>query len=486
MLDSDNSKFVSPYGTERTKMKFHIEKLGKIDKAEIDVKDLTVICGPNSSNKTWIAYSIFHNLYYKHEEHPSIFARMDIEDMISGKHPVYQLDAAHPKFRTLFDRVFNTYLRFSNVELAETFNTYREVFSETSIETDDDNKFGQTIYESILTSAFDGELENTWEDVYIKSSENSPIYELNFTDEEDGSDLELINDAICELICLFIWSYAPITRPFVITSERVGSLVFQKDIDGATIKITDDLNSLLEKNRDNKEIRKIVRRLHLSTLGSRANLSVPVRKNLEAVRNAATELKKTSFIKDEHPYISDALQRIVKGRFEIENNILIFKSEEGKYELPITVASSSIKSLFIIDLYINSLAKENDLLIIDEPELNLHPDNQRLMAQVIARMVNAGIKVIITTHSDYLIRELNNLIMLSSDFSGKSDIMESANLITQDILSPSQVSAYSVSSDGGVSPMDVSEEGIDARIFDDLILNANSLQDEIFFAREEE
>jgi predicted ATPase len=60
------------------------------------------------------------------------------------------------------------------------------------------------------------------------------------------------------------------------------------------------------------------------------------------------------------------------------------------------------------------LAQEGDFIIIDEPELNLHPDNQRKIARWLVRVVNAGFKVMITTHSDYIIREFNNLIMLQT------------------------------------------------------------------------
>ncbi|OOQ78800.1 hypothetical protein, partial [Vibrio parahaemolyticus] len=39
-------------------MKLNINKLGKIEEAKIELKDLTIICGPNSSNKTWLSYLI--------------------------------------------------------------------------------------------------------------------------------------------------------------------------------------------------------------------------------------------------------------------------------------------------------------------------------------------------------------------------------------------------------------------------------------------
>ncbi|TNZ99449.1 hypothetical protein, partial [Vibrio parahaemolyticus] len=43
-------------------MKFHITDLGKIPEANIELNDLTIICGPNSSSKTWLSYSIYHYL----------------------------------------------------------------------------------------------------------------------------------------------------------------------------------------------------------------------------------------------------------------------------------------------------------------------------------------------------------------------------------------------------------------------------------------
>ena len=55
-----------------------------------------------------------------------------------------------------------------------------------------------------------------------------------------------------------------------------------------------------------------------------------------------------------------------------------------------------------------------NFLIIDEPESHLDTANQIQLARLVARLVNSGVKVLITTHSDYIVREINNLIMLSS------------------------------------------------------------------------
>ena len=50
-----------------------------------------------------------------------------------------------------------------------------------------------------------------------------------------------------------------------------------------------------------------------------------------------------------------------------------------------------------------------DTLIIDEIEAHLHPAAQTQMATLLARLVRAGVRVLITTHSDWLLKELGNL-----------------------------------------------------------------------------
>ena len=80
------------------------------------------------------------------------------------------------------------------------------------------------------------------------------------------------------------------------------------------------------------------------------------------------------------------------------------------------MSSSSVKTLSGLVVYLRHIAKKGDVLIIDEPEMNLHPDNQRRLARIFARMINNGLRLIISTHSDYIIRELNNLIMLNALF----------------------------------------------------------------------
>jgi len=69
-----------------------------------------------------------------------------------------------------------------------------------------------------------------------------------------------------------------------------------------------------------------------------------------------------------------------------------------------------VKELSPLALYLRYLAKPGELLIIDEPEMNLHPEAQVKMIEFLAILVNAGLKVLITTHSPYVVDHLTNLI----------------------------------------------------------------------------
>ncbi|MFM2027342.1 MAG: hypothetical protein RLZZ339_2059 [Cyanobacteriota bacterium] len=90
-----------------------------------------------------------------------------------------------------------------------------------------------------------------------------------------------------------------------------------------------------------------------------------------------------------------------------------FKFDESK-DLPMYLASSSVNQLNILYIYLKYWAKEKiNFLMIDEPEVNLHPENQiRLMDILVQFVTEHDNRVLITTHSPILTDILNNYVYL--------------------------------------------------------------------------
>lgn len=122
--------------------------------------------------------------------------------------------------------------------------------------------------------------------------------------------------------------------------------------------------------------------------------------------------------------------------------------------------------------------------MIDEPELNLHPDNQRLIARLLARLVNRGMKVVISTHSDYIVREINNMIMLGNEFPGREDLEKAWGYdpAGSERLRVDQVAAYHFE-ENLVSKIEISSEyGMEVKSMDNAINRMNQSNSEIYFA----
>jgi predicted ATPase len=73
-----------------------------------------------------------------------------------------------------------------------------------------------------------------------------------------------------------------------------------------------------------------------------------------------------------------------------------------------------VKELSPIYLVLRELIHKGHLLIIEEPESHLHPAAQIKLMEIFAKLVNEGLGILITTHSDILLRKLAHLVMEGS------------------------------------------------------------------------
>ena len=101
--------------------------------------------------------------------------------------------------------------------------------------------------------------------------------------------------------------------------------------------------------------------------------------------------------------------------------------------------SSMVSEIAPIVLYLKHLVREGHLFIIEEPESHLDAENQMKLARAIAMLVNAGVYVLITTHSDFFVNQLNNLLLLSRLTPRRRAARKYS---ASEVLQPSDVGAY--------------------------------------------
>ena len=91
-----------------------------------------------------------------------------------------------------------------------------------------------------------------------------------------------------------------------------------------------------------------------------------------------------------------------------------YQPEGWKDNLPLMNTSAMVSELAPVMLYLRHIIEPDNLLIIEEPEAHLHPAMQAAFARQLASIVQAGIRVIVTTHSEWVLDQLANLVRLSA------------------------------------------------------------------------
>ncbi|MGK4478630.1 AAA family ATPase [Yersinia enterocolitica] len=469
-------------------MRFNVKNLGFIKSGFFETNDLTIIFGKNNSGKTYLSYAAYI-IAQEIKSNLSIFGSsgLKIEDKLSSLKEAVSINL---EIDDLFKKgnltTANILMRST---FARNFNVRDDYFAKTEINFDFD-----VLYKKAMSASFSLMLSNSFSEskIFISKEKDSKIINLTSLENTDAMfeaayarpSLEAI-----KAINNYFYNYqvpsaiidkimdVDIKNPFVITSERTGVEMFYKEIDNNRSSITENLTitTLAKRNQKRK-----IKELDEITESQLSKYSKPISDNIKTIRNQQEIRKTQSGISKEKNFknLADTLRMITKGKFKtnsLGDTSYVMDGHE-KNEIPLHAASSSIKSMTMIDLYINHIASPGDTLIIDEPELNLHPDNQILMAELIIRLINTGIKVIMTTHSDYLIREINNRIKLFSA-NKKNKYYNELSDGEFDIIENSRVNVFNISPDGEIEQINVSKYGIDDVIFDDVIINSVERED---------
>lgn len=112
---------------------------------------------------------------------------------------------------------------------------------------------------------------------------------------------------------------------------------------------------------------------------------------------------------DIHSTISTRINNAFDGEITYDSEKYDFLLTRENYTVSSSNVASGVKSLGILDMLLKGgHAESNQLLILDEPEVNLHPKWQVLYCELICDLVYSGVDVIITTHSPYVIDALKH------------------------------------------------------------------------------
>lgn len=446
-------------------MKFQFEKLGNINKAKLELGDLTIICGDNNTGKTYVSYAIYGFLATWNKFINFELSQEEIANLLKKGILKIDLNQFENNISSLINKLSRDY---TQLIIPQIFSANEGYFSETSFEVfincnpsyKNELQFSAKTKEKEVLKAF--------------KEKSSAILEITLLVENEAliPSTYIIKDFIVKALGKALFGHY-FDSPFIITAERIGISLFYRELD-------------ISKNVLVEQLQTQNKKFELSDFFEMVNNTVsryalPIKHNIDFIRDIFDiHSKKTSPLLKEHPEFAKDLKNILGGEIKVANDQIFFTFKQARKNqtIPLYLSSSTVKSLLDLNFYIKHIAKSGDILFIDEPELNLHPANQRKMVRLFVRLIKAGIKVFITTHSDYIIKELNNLIILGNEFEERDKIMKKYKYTEADVLDPASVKVY-IAENQTLTPAPIDNLGIVVKSFDKEINEMNRMYEDM-------
>ncbi len=455
-------------------MKINIKELGAIKEGTIDLsKKLNVFCGPNGTGKTYVAYVIYALM--KAGIH---FGRNDklATELIDKKQLIFEIDYAllykyrsdlQANLKSEYDTLFGI-----GKELASHYFENTVVsFAETETELRD-----EFYWYSFKKQIIIGNIE-----IQVVKETCNNYLDLTLTDKTISTkDIEYLGFVLQTLLLSLCATY-PIGSTYILPVERNSIFTFSKELSIRKQEAFDHFNALTNKEQKVDKFDLFFKK--------NTRYPLPIKDGL-LIADDLSEIKKKN--SEFYEFATELENELLHGKVQITSEgELQFKSDKApKKLLPIHMTASIIKSLSSLVVYLKHIASKNDLIIIDEPEINLHPDNQILLVRLFARLINKGFRLLISTHSDYVVRELNNIIMLSSDKQEVNSLREKFGYKTEESISKDDIAVYyfNYPSKGrnikqvNIEIIEIDDSGFEIPSVDATIDAQNNVSEELFYA----
>ncbi len=385
-------------------MKILLDNFAKIAKAEIIVDGITVITGKNSTGKTTVGksfFAIFNALFdrenkIKRARENSLFryvynsaqkAFPDLESTVEDDFPIWNLGnlmiskiESRNGDETLYNDLYNSIQNYFDeldvfIEADRISGYCNDIINELKkINGIEKNQLLKEIVDRFFNQVFNGQINNLTNDevskIVLSIKENSIV--ASFQNNQCTDIIDSVN---------IMHEAFYIDNPFVLdelsyySSRRLRPVQVQKQL---------LFNALFNKNED----------------------------ILEGLVDAVSAKEKLSSI-------YEILETTVPGSFSQSKNGLSFVMPEYKSPIAVQNLSTGIKSFAIIKLLLERGAlKEKDVLILDEPEIHLHPEWLLSYAEIIVLLQkHFNLSLIITTHSSGFLQAIEYY----SEFYGVSE-----------------------------------------------------------------
>lgn len=370
-------------------MKLSINNIGKLKNAKVEIKGITVIAGENDTGKSTVGkilFSVF-NSFYKLDEKIIKLKKTNIQNYLQRLITTNPFED-YPDFSKLIEKIFKDSSIYDKNDLKLRNDIlYFIAENKTKSEVDEINETNDDYFENqikkiqeilkiseeafinfILTKNIGNEFSNQINNIYLK-----------LTGE---IELEIRNKRVA----------------IAVENDDVKSLGSKFYLDTEAIYmddsfILDELNSN-KKNRNNEN--DVILANHKEHLQNKL-----INKNPNIIEEIILNSKLEKFLKK--------LNEIFKGSIRADKNgHFVYKKEGQPKELNIKNLSAGLKSFGILKMLSqNNLLEENGTIILDEPEIHLHPEWQIKFAELIVLLQKEfGMHILLTTHSPYFLKAI--------------------------------------------------------------------------------
>lgn len=445
-------------------MKLTVKNFGPVKEAEVEVNNLNILMGDNNGGKTYLSYLVY-GAFTSEKEYP-IF--------------INPVNNVKNDFKIKIPKIFNP---FSSLDVVV------DGINDLKKQSYDQQKaaLGKLFHTSFERAQVFGNILADFEVVNnykfgIKGSVNNNLIFSSNVEQNDKTNIITFN------LKIYNWQRFNIlfllinkSNAYFFSSERNGINLFSKSFDRHNSNLIQTIGIASEIDDDSNNL----------NIFDSVRVAKPVNDNIAFTRDIELKLDENAEIENE--YILKIFQELIGGTFSKAPNAQITFDQEkdgNLIKVPLYLASSAARCLSDLYFYLKHLAKNNDVIFIDEPESHLTLDRQRIMAKLLVAIANAGVKVWVTTHSDFMVREVNNLIKLSADLPGKQAFLKEyeGEYKEQDCIKPDEVNIYNME-EGIVKRIEITEKGMATDSFLDIAIHkANTVSMDInyFLAQEED